>query len=82
MKNLFDKSVFIDESKSGGYKHKADESGESIIYSIYFGFESSAYINLKCADVSDAMTKKYGWEDNLGIQLISADFRSWIRNAY
>jgi hypothetical protein len=79
MKNLFDKSVFIDESKSGGYKHKADESGESIIYSIYFSFESSAYINLKCADVSDAMTKintiNYALSRFICLMLISSRFR-------
>ena len=79
MKNLFDKNVSIDKSKK---KHPADESGETITYSIFFHFESNAYINLKCADVSEAMNKKYGWSDNIGIQLISADFSSWIRNAY
>jgi len=80
MKNLFDKNVTIDDF--GEEIHFADESGESKVYSIYFDFKSSAFIRLKCSDISEAMTKKYGWYDNLGIQLISPDFSSWLDNAY
>ena len=80
IKKLFDKNVTIDDV--GEEIHPADESGESKTYSIYFDFKSYAFIKLKCADLSNAMTEKYGWYDNLGIQLISPDFSSWLDNAY
>ena len=81
MKNLFDKNVNI-ENEGEARKHEADKSGESVVYSIYFDFKSSAFIRLKCSDISEAMTKKYGWSDNLAIQFASPDFNSWLHNAY
>ena len=80
IKKLFDKKTTIEDV--GKEVNPADKTGESVIYSVYFYFNSDAFIKLKCSDVSEAMTEKYNWYDNLGIELISAEFSNWLDSAY
>ena len=59
--------------------HKADKSGKSKVYAFFLDFSSGDSGRIDCNDYSKKIEKKYGWEDNLRIALVSSEFRKWLR---
>ena len=57
---------------------KADKSGKSKVYAFFLNFSSGDNGRIDCNDYSKKIEKKYGWEDNLRIALVSSEFRKWL----
>ncbi len=72
------KKLFPNTKISRTYKnkHPADESGASIVTSIYFDFKSGDYASLQCFDWAKEML----YWDNLRIGIFSDIFSDWLTN--
>ena len=72
--NLFDNAEIInDETRP----HYADSTGESIGHNITFKI-NGGYIQILCMNWSDDLTEKYGWHDNLSIQITTKKFGDFL----
>ena len=63
-------------SRANKNKHPADESGSSIVTSIYFHFKSGDYASLQCFDWGNEML----YWDNLRIGIFSDNYSDWLIN--
>ena len=63
-------------SRANKNKHPADESGLSIVTSIYFDFKSGDYASLQCFDWGNEMS----YWDNLRIGIFSDNYSDWLIN--
>ena len=72
-KRLFPNSKISRVNKS---KHPADETGSSIVTSIYFDFKSGDYASLQCFNWGKEML----YWDNLRIGIFSDTYSDWLTN--
>jgi len=55
-----------------------EPSGQSIVNSIYFEFESGAIISSLCADYEETFRVKKNWREGLNISIIPRKTNSWL----
>ena len=72
--NLFDKAEIINDEIR---PHYVDDSGESVGHNITFEVVGG-YIQILCMNWSDDFTEKYGWHDNLSIQITTKKFGDFL----
>ena len=58
--------------------HSADKSGKSKVHTYRFRYSSGANGGVDCNDYSKKILKKYGWEDNLRVYVMSSEFSKWL----
>ena len=63
------------------YDHPADKTGKSKKKDVEIVFtKTSELIVVDCVDWSKKITKKNGWQDNLGVSLYTKEYENWLRN--
>ena len=67
---------------TGKLSHQLDKSGKSIQYQSLFNYESGANVRVECYDWTKKMRKKYDFEDNLSVSLVSRQIQEWIDSNY
>ena len=63
---------------TGKLSHQIDKSGKSIQYQSYFSYESGANVRVECYDWTKKMKKKYNFQDNFSVSLISKQMQEWF----
>ena len=59
-------------------KHEVDKTGKSTTRAIRYYFESGDLATVICYDWSDDITKKFGWGDNLSVELTTKEFNDFL----
>ena len=63
--------------------HQVDKSRKSKVYAVFFDFPSGDYARIECSDYSEEIEKKYGWIDNLRVNVSESEFVEWLeRDSY
>ena len=63
--------------------HQVDKSRKSKVYAVFFDFPSGDYARIECSDYSEEIEKKYGWVDNLRVNVSESEFVEWLdRDSY
>ena len=63
----------------GIYSHPIDK--KSKVNSIYFFFKSGGYVKVACVDYSKEIEDKWGWGDNVRVDISTEEFGDWLNNA-
>ena len=71
------KDVKIDDI--GIYSHRIDK--KSKVNAIYFFFKSGGYVKVACVDYSKEIEDKWGWSDNVRVDISTEEFSDWLSNA-
>ncbi len=62
--------------------HSADKTGKSKTKAINYWFKSGDLATIICTDWSNDLTNKYGWSDNLSIELKTKKFNDFLSKLY
>ena len=68
------KDVKIDDI--GIYSHRIDK--KSKVNAIYFFFKSGGYVKVACVDYSKEIEDKWGWSDNVRVDIGTEEFSNFL----
>jgi len=63
-------------------KHSYDETGNTMVYSVFFNINSGGVASVECYDWSEALTSKENWKDNLNVGTMSEEYANYLQTAY
>ena len=78
LQNNIDKEISVmlnnTDKKENNDDHNFDPTGESKTKAINHWFNNNDLITIICTDWSDAITNKFGWTDNLSVELKTKEY--------